>query len=702
MAIDARAKTECTLGSLVSASISDDYIQGSGLIKTSGSCIINGLITPDPGTVVRFSYTRYYGSAQVKRNIPRVLRVLSSFADPFRGTTSVQLGCKLTYTANIKEAYTTDAFDDPLNEDLTEEDQAIIILPISAFSAATECISKLGLTLESGSSVGVLTNKFSIASFDYSAGYVAVLSDLLVSEGYFGYLNGSEKLVIKSLNEAPGTVPCLTNGGIIDISEINSGDLPGDSVVVSYSTLRLKDPDTTDENASSQALWEFEETFGAYEYTTITAQGINDETLSYEYNNLPHSRITTTYDKWDRIVSKIEEQVEVRGAFLFSSYLSAYLADAASRNEQDEMGIARNIAGALFNLATKTEVTYKLPAVGDKPEEGYDEIEKEVTTKQEYNLNVFCACNVNYMRQGVFSSQNIYPMETEITTTTYEKSSKSITSKPVSYWAWDDIVAPGTTEYFTDVTKTVTSKVTCYGYTPLGQSDISTRNDQGIEAPDSHNGILTLVDGGTESRLTTGREVGLQSRPGTSDLIAASTSDNGDPNNGYSTPSVTQLELAYGGISDTSNRVEFSLPYAPDDTFNKVGVEPNQTYTATASDAASKANAFGRIQNKLLLGNRYGMNIQTLPEYLPSNPYSGFIVQGAGYQVAYRTNGTTWTMDANGVIVSTDGLFEAGIGGTGDAWFPVAPGAVIPSTTPPVSDSTPAQYIGSLPNVYVQ
>ena len=76
MAIDIRATVSCSVGgtdvTLISASISDDYVQGTGLIKCKGSCEISGVITPAVGTAVTFSYTK----SGVTRRIPRKLRVL--------------------------------------------------------------------------------------------------------------------------------------------------------------------------------------------------------------------------------------------------------------------------------------------------------------------------------------------------------------------------------------------------------------------------------------------------------------------------------------------------------------------------------------------------------------------------------------------------------------------------------------------------
>jgi hypothetical protein len=95
------------------------------------------------------------------------------------------------------------------------------------------------------------------------------------------------------------------------------------------------------------------------------------------------------------------------------------------------------------------------------------------------------------------------------------------------------------------------------------------------------------------------------------------------------------------------------MPYAPDDVFTRV----QGGYTATPSDAPQKANTFGRVQNRMLLGNRSGMNIQVAPEVLPSDPFAPVFVEAAGTINLYRLNGTSWTMDASGIVASSDAMF---------------------------------------------
>jgi hypothetical protein len=264
MTVDIRATVTCSLGTLISASLSDDYIQGSGLIKTKGNCELSGLYNPPIGTVVTFAYTK----GGVTRAVPRKMRVLSSFADPFRRTTKVELGCKLTYLQDLKDPIKWNAFNDPENAELAPED-AIVTLPIYASSAAFRCLSALGI---SASSIP-LTNRFSIAEFDFSPGYVSVLSDLLVSESYCGYLDYTEKLQVFSLRGTSTGGPVIDQTSLIDIGAIGVGELPGDAVVVSYSSLKLKAPDNEEVVCRLADEENQEDNWGGADFSTTISQG---------------------------------------------------------------------------------------------------------------------------------------------------------------------------------------------------------------------------------------------------------------------------------------------------------------------------------------------------------------------------------------------------------------------------------------------
>jgi hypothetical protein len=158
---------------------------------------------------------------------------------------------------------------------------------------------------------------------------------------------------------------------------------------------------------------------------------------------------------------------------------------------------------------------------------------------------------------------------------------------------------------------------------------------------------------GTEVQTVTGREIALQERPSSADINNGNFADGGDPNNGWRTESKAELELALGSAT-AQRRIEFSMPYAPDDIFSGPSGGP---FTAVASDAPEKANTYGRIQNRLLLGNRSGINLQVAPERLPAAPFAPIFVSAANLTSLYRANGNQWAFDGNGIVCSTDALY---------------------------------------------
>jgi hypothetical protein len=668
MAIDIRATVTCSLGTLISGSISDDYIQGTGLIKTRGSCEISDIITPSLGTAVTFTYTK----GGVTRTIPRKLRVLSSFADPFRRTTQVELGCKLTYLSDLTESIKWKTFDDPDNSGFTAEDQKVITLPIRANSVALECLAKLGI----GGAAG-LTNKFSIAEFDFSPGYVQVLSDLLVSESKFGYLNFSEALVVNSLAIGSGSGIVLTAADIIDIGSIGVGQLPAEAVSVSYSTLKLVTPEeitdpAEEEEAIEKLNWEFEELIGAPSFINIQyTLGEDPEIRTRRFNYTPRTTVQTTYDEWDRVVQRTTKTYTI-GAELNTQYYK----DAASVGNEN---FGYDWASS-EQIIDQTELyTYAVAAgtADEEKPENYDQIIESKSIKTEPKMGALGAAGLSTLLNGNLDFVSGSAV-TEIIVSKFETGTKSTVA--------------GGNSLFTSVTKRTTQKTLAYAFTQRGQQDFAERTESnGTQYYDTYlSDALRLVDDGTEINIVTGREAALQSRPSVADRTNAAyansdsttTTDQPSGDNGWRTESKADVVFAFGGAT-AQRRIEFSLPYASDDTFFGMSGGP---YTAVPSDVKTKAMLYGRTQNRLLLGNRSGMNIQLVPEKLPDAPFSTIYVQAGGLTAIYKTNGSQWNFDSNGIICSTDALFWGAAGGTGTFWFPVAPGVVALPPEPPIVD----------------
>jgi hypothetical protein len=667
MAIDIRATVTCSLGTLISGSISDDYLQGSGLIKTRGSVEISALITPAVGTAVTFTYTK----DGVTRSIPRKLRVLSSFADPFRRATKVELGCKLTYLSDLQEPLKWDAFDDPENASYTAEDDKIITIPIAASSVMSECLSKLGITASSSP----LTNRFSVAEFDFGPGYVQVLGDLLVSECYFGYLDTSEVLQVRTLNVEGGTGPVFTSADIIDLGPIGVGQLPGEAVTVSYSTLKLKEPPAVEDEENTRRLnWEEDETISAPSTVRVENPFFNNNPFSFaipqyfEYNHTPRSKTVTEYDALDRVTTRTTTDYTILAAIAPS-----YIQHVAGTNPQSGPGI-----GSIeYTTITTERITYAVSAQGADPKnppEKYEEVTQQTVTVQEPIVKLNASTTVYdvagdlnaYMGYGF---ENVNKFIAETTTTTYEY---------------------GTAVSGAQAAKTLTTTALCRGYTQEGQQELATfiqsLNSTAAEFQADVTPALEqaqiLKDQGTQIQISTGREVGLQQRPSTADRTNAKYAKDGDPNNGWRVESSSELELAVGSAT-AQRRIEFSMPYAPDDRFAGPTGGP---FFSIRSDAPQKAQNYGRAQNRLLLGNRTGINIQVAPERMPTAPFDPIYVQASGLTALYRANGNQWAFDSNGIVCSTDALFWGAVGGTGTFWFPVAPGITTLPAEPAIVD----------------
>lgn len=655
MPVDIRATVSCSLGTVISGSISDEYVQGTGLIKCSGSVVISGIITPAVGTAVTFSYTK----SGVTRSIPRKLRVLSSFADPFRRTTSVELGCKLTYLSDKRDSIDWTAFDDDENT-LTEDDAKIITIPIRAQAVAKKCMDELGIT-----GAFTLTNQFSIAEFDLSPGYVQVLSDLLVSESLCGYLDANEALQVFSLDQAGGTGPVLDAAQLVDIAKIGSGQLPGEAVVVSYSSLKLKrdvSQSATDTGTDAAPGWDSNTATSIYRAPVSYKSPSSGQQQFAVFNVL---ETTTTTNSYVTITSPDGQQQQ-----------------KVARRVTEFSTAAPAVIGNVYTEYLNNGIPVQSVPIGKVTTEVYD-----------YDAN---GIEIFYERQergGIgflvgaasvpiaFSSTDYYQLSVnafvdlgrETRRTLVSGSTSQVTTTTYGHWfrtlSGQQAIANGR------VSLTNANQVSDYinALLDIGLTIVDTRTD------------ITPTQAGT-------------SAPTRAQINASRNAKGGNPNNGYRTESKADLQLALGSAT-AQRRIELSLPYAPDDTFRKVG----SVYSSIESDAPQKAQKYGICQNRLLLGNRAGMNLQAAPEVLPAAPFAPFLVRSGSTSALYRTNGTSWTFDAQGLVVSTDALFWGGVGGNaGESWFPIAPGITTLPTTPSTTTVNIVDASGNVVGSYEQ
>ena len=296
MVADIRAKISCNLGEVISGNWSDEALAvGQGLIRCRGQVILRGIVVPTAGTIVKLAYVRDGQLAKV----PRVLRVLSSFADPLRQTTTVQLGDKLVWLEQKRQgpvlgtiAYPPDPQPgDPLetplpypapelgtgvkierriyngicwkkeiisaddefafdwntpnmspweqNPDRPADEALKAPVTISARAIMAKCLAGLALT-----STGIpLLSQYEENAVDLKNGYVAAMEQLLSAESYVGYLDEQERLVINPTKpEEVTSGPVIREVDIIDIGPIGSGELPMDDPVVEFDEPQPKEP----------------------------------------------------------------------------------------------------------------------------------------------------------------------------------------------------------------------------------------------------------------------------------------------------------------------------------------------------------------------------------------------------------------------------------------------------------------------------
>jgi len=311
MVADIRAKISCSLGEVISGNWSDEALAvGQGLIRCRGQLILRGIVVPEAGTIVKLAYVRDGQLALV----PRVLRVLSSFADPLRQTTTVQLGDKLVWLEQKKQGPTLgttayppdpqpgDQLDTPLpypppefgnspqiqrrvfngicwkteiinpedefafdwtnpttspfeqNPDRPADEEFKAPVTIAARTIFIKCLAALALT-----STGIpLSSDYEENQVDLSNGYVAAMEQLLSAESYVGYLDEQERLVIQAMSlQEPSSGPVIREVDIIDIAPIGSGELPMDDPVIEFRDTPREPPKAPEPEPVAPVAYDF-------------------------------------------------------------------------------------------------------------------------------------------------------------------------------------------------------------------------------------------------------------------------------------------------------------------------------------------------------------------------------------------------------------------------------------------------------------
>lgn len=700
MTLDIRAKVFCDKGPVISGGFSDDHVQGTGLIRTRGEVVLKGLINLRPGDQIRLGYDKKGRTTR----IPRALRVLSSFADPFRRQTTVSVGCKLTMLETLRENKKQLAAEDEANEGIPCEEYGKIPINITFDFIANTCITALGLTLRGD--LG-LVGSVAIESFDYSAGYVQILSDILYSQSKVGYLNADEALVVVDLSKIDGTVPVLDEDDVIDVSPIRSGDYPPDVVLVEYSYNRLKEPDpdeVDDEDERQKRDWELDITQGEAEYIYVT---YNDGDDIQEFVHYPLSTSRTTYDKLDRVLTR-EERTTTHSAKINSAYVSELLEETGQLGQNVGVSEETTITEFIYQYPAEQLIVppddlapcaywYSVGASKIYNEERDSQPVAQVITRTASDLAIVGSINLPsyFYPDGALHPGNAdFPVE--ITRIEFEKDTGYL-----AQMERDRLGLSSSITYLQDsrsdgITKTKTYRQTCYAMTQQGQQGIA-RMAENIDSVNNAFEMLfigsQMVNTGVSVETHYDRYYGVQKRPSLAERKKKQF---------YRDPreSTNRTEFIYGseGVSITTS---YNMPWAPDDRI-AYQAGSSQPYLVEESIAPELARKFGRVQQQLTYGHRMGFTVQTVPNKLPPYAASLATLRLGGILAQYMVNAQSWSFDSNGIVTSVDMVYLGGVGATTEAyrtpspWAPIQDGITQLPIAPAVTtnpDPSPANSV---------
>jgi hypothetical protein len=253
MTVDFRATVATDLGVCISGDVGSNHIgDGSGLIKTSGRLLMDGILNPARGTPANLVIVRQ--QLGLITAFPKPMYVLRALPNVIERTTEIEIGCKLTLMEGLKRKELYKAWEHeppnwvtvpvyipfgdfissqrPENQYQTQR-VAVAANTIRAQSLLEYCLEKIDLELSDDSAN--LDFVFLRSTINLDSGYVQIIGDLIRSETKFGRIMPDGKLQIRGLNFQLGRLgPVLTTDNLFSIEAIDGAVQPPDEYTVQY------------------------------------------------------------------------------------------------------------------------------------------------------------------------------------------------------------------------------------------------------------------------------------------------------------------------------------------------------------------------------------------------------------------------------------------------------------------------------------
>ena len=662
-AIDSRATITCNLGEVISGGISDSYLQNSGLVFTRGQLTLAGIRTPSVGSQVTINYALNSG---LTGKIPRNLVVLSSFADPFRQTTEVSVGCKLTYLDGVMPVPSLEdgqaAYLRPRQlECLNGLEQSAFVPPIFADDVFGYCTSKLNI----GRGGVTLYGAYMMDRYDLTQGYVSAIANLLLSEGYVGYASETGGLEVIRLSSKPSGGPTLGIDDIIDVSGVNSGEQPASIVIVPYIDKKLEQYEPDD------AKWEEVESVG------------DPESIQLQFSG---SSVTVTHTPTTKTITEYGPPVDLTDRCELFDGGYGDLSDTVVKTTTTRSTVLGFAAGgyATALLEEGKSVNTSLPGeVTQITNHEFDEKDRPKRTVTE-TFEPFFVYAGRMSLQWVFADSYVILgnelVLVERTVEEYEYAGEL--NIPEGFKPGQDI--PESAVY---------QRIHRFTYQAWGKTQGGSQGpaeSTTLEAFANASQVVGYIQGSlgltlTDSEVQSNKAFNPkgQRRPSETDrAVEQGTLDGKGRETKY-------VELEFSSDGDASRVVQYSPPHLTESYFDKNGF-------VVEVDSQSVSAKFGRVQHRLAAGNRLGMNITSTPDKLALAPYSGLRVNAGGFSATYAVNALNFSFGRDGIVASVDALYlggngtASGSGGTGGSppWFYLPPN-YNPDDLPEADDDSP-------------
>lgn len=697
--LDVRAWVYCNLGTVISGNIQESSIIGAGLINVSGTLQLSGVYKIRRGDPVELAY---YKNGRVAR-LGRKLRVISAYANPVTRTTEVAVGCYLTYQAESSPPpQVLSSAEDTNTPDVDGIAALLLIKPISAKYVAERCCAALGLSHDTIP----LTNQFYRDRFEISGPYLNVLSDLLISENYVGYVDSNETLKFINMANLSGTGPVLNESKVIDITPINTGDQDADVVysIVQRKTIKLDDSLDAGGSGDAEDVEEILErnNIPVNEETLAQAEGGGTTTRIYGYASgywlsgystaLPEVALFRHQPKKPAGSTQQPPAIEVRVTYNPSSSWTA------KYNNSGQIQYRFERKGGVWG-DTRKEVYYDYSDTNG--------VETEIVTSYVYapREEIVLACgfpsdalpnlpaNISAIAANIVSPGSGDTFGTSIlkektVTVTRATDTSVITTEyktvPMIYTADGasliqllirSFIEGRTAVLATQMTGIVDiadNLISLPGVVTFAQKAPSTRISQTVSISDLSGPSSepegkfpydpTKLDEEDQNSLLAQELENDQTGEASTELpggsFAGSLDAADDSKAGYIANVVEVPEIIYSKNTPGGIVLEFTPPYLSDDRL----VASGGKYSVTPSDAATKARLFANTQNRLRFGRKNGQSVVFPVEYLPTRPFGPMYLDFNNVVGQYRMDSTNIVFDGTGILVSTDAIFWGGVG----------------------------------------